>query len=81
MSLEEFLRELREAAKRSGIVKKEEVVVLEPPRTKIRYHLIDESYIDVFANLALDKQYYHWQRVNGRIYRVNNHPPKVGMST
>ncbi len=74
MKLEEFLKQLREAAEQSKIVKREEVLLIGPTRAKIRFHLLDQSYIDIFANAVLDKQYYHWQRIDGRIYRVNNYP-------
>jgi len=76
MSLEEFLEQLRDAAGRSGIVEREEILLLGPTRAKIRFHLLDGSYIDVFTNVVLDKQYYHWQKTDGRIYRVNNYPPE-----
>jgi len=76
MTLEEFLKQLRNAAEESGIVLREKVLLQGPTRVKIRFYLKDGSYIDVFANIVLNKQYYHWQRVDGRIYRVNNYPPE-----
>lgn len=74
MRLEEFLKQLRKAAEQSKIVKREKVLLIGPTRAKIRFYLLDESYIDIFVNTVLDKYYYHWQRIDGRIYRVNNYP-------
>ena len=70
------VRRLRVAAKESSIVKKEEVLSLGPTKAKIRFRLEDGSHIDVFVNAALDKRYFHWQKLDGKIYRVNNFPPE-----
>ena len=74
MGLNEFLKQLRDAAEKSGIIKKEEALQIGFTRVKMRYLLIDGSYVDVFTNVVLDKQYYHWQKADGKIYRVNNFP-------
>jgi len=73
-SIEEFLEEVRRAARESGIVKSEELMYFLYPKAKMRFHLIDGSFIDIYFNVKRDLQYYHWQRIDGKIYRVNNHP-------
>lgn len=74
MKLEEFLKQVRSSAQQSGIVLREETLLIGPTKAKVRFHLINGSYIDVFVNVVLDKQYYHWQKLDGKIYRVNNYP-------
>ena len=73
-ALDEILNKVRKAAWNSGIVKSEEIMQVLYPRAKIRFRLVDGSYIDVYVNVKRGLYYYHWQRTNGRIYRVNNHP-------
>ena len=74
MHLDEFLERLRKAAEESDVVTDEELLVLGATRVKVRFNLNDGSYVDVFYNEVLNKQYYHWQKQNGKIYRVNNYP-------
>lgn len=74
MTLAEFLQQLRQAAAKSGVIVREEMLQLGSVRAKLRFHLSDGSYADIFVNVATDKYYYHWQKQRDKIYRINNFP-------
>ncbi|MEW5694220.1 MAG: DUF6516 family protein [Candidatus Hydrogenedentota bacterium] len=74
--LDNFLSRLNSVADHSEIVERQETLSKKVTTAKLRYHLIDGSYVDVFVNIILDKYYYHWQRADGKIYRINNYPPE-----
>ncbi|KPV63343.1 MAG: hypothetical protein AOA65_1351 [Candidatus Bathyarchaeota archaeon BA1] len=74
-SLDEALKEIMDAARESKIVREEgEVNIIYASAAKMRFYLIDGSFVDVFVNVEKDKWYYFWLRVDGSEYKVNNFP-------
>jgi len=72
--IEEIYNELSKIAKEEYA---DIIVLIENPHGKLRLHIIDESYLDIWFSRKIPGRYaYHWERrhINGTIYRHNNRP-------